>query len=44
MGAFPIRQAALRTDIPLESAIGCVSAACTYHLLLFGLHAISPFN
>jgi hypothetical protein len=44
MGTFPIRQAALRTDISLEPTIGRVSAACTHPFRLFVLHAISPFQ
>lgn len=39
MGTFPIRQAALRTDIPLESTVGCVTTVCTYPSILFALHA-----
>ena len=44
MGTFPVRQAALRTYISLESTVGRVSAACTYPSLLFALHAIYPFQ
>jgi hypothetical protein len=44
MGTFPIRQAALRTNISLEPAIGRVPAARTHPFRLFVLHAIAPFQ
>jgi hypothetical protein len=44
MGTFPVRQAALRTDIFLESTVSCVTTVCTYPSLLFALHSISPLQ